>query len=69
MKGKIVINRELCKGCGFCIEFCPKGGIVVSKTLNTKGYAYAEQETRKGCTGCAVCAIMCPEAAIEVYRE
>jgi 2-oxoglutarate ferredoxin oxidoreductase subunit delta len=69
MKGKIVINQELCKGCGFCIAFCPKGGIVASKKLNAKGYVCSASDPRKGCTGCGVCAIMCPEAAIEVYRE
>lgn len=69
MKGKIVIDQELCKGCGLCVHFCPKAGIVITAKLNAKGYAYAQQDSQKGCTGCAVCALMCPEAAIEVYRE
>lgn len=69
MKGKIVVNTELCKGCQFCITFCPKKGIMLSTKLNTKGYCFAVHDAKKGCTGCAVCAVMCPEAAIEVYRE
>ncbi|MEI6126993.1 MAG: hypothetical protein WCQ99_10630 [Pseudomonadota bacterium] len=69
MKGKIVINSELCKGCRFCITFCTKGGIALANKLNAKGYCFAEHDEKKGCTGCAVCALMCPEAAIEVYRE
>jgi len=69
MKGKIIISEILCKGCGLCIHFCPKGSIVLSHKLNEKGYVFAQQDEKKACTGCAVCALMCPEAAIEVYRE
>ncbi len=69
MKGRIAIDTELCKGCGLCIEFCPKKVIVVSVQLNAKGYAPAQCRENAGCTGCATCATMCPEAAIEVYRE
>ena len=69
MKGKIIIDSEFCKGCGFCREFCPKAVIRISVHLNTKGYAYAECHDEQNCTGCATCALVCPEAAIEVHRE
>jgi len=69
MKGKIHIDIEFCKGCTYCIAFCPKNVIVLSDKHNTKGYFYAECDPKKSCTGCATCALMCPEAAIEVYRE
>ena len=69
MKGKISIDKELCKGCKYCINFCPKGSIQLSIKLNTKGYSFAEHNEENNCTGCATCAVMCPEAAIEVYRE
>ena len=69
MKGTIDIDKEFCKSCKFCIEFCPKNIIYISNQLNTKGYYFAEFEKDKECTGCAICALVCPEAAIEVYRE
>ncbi|MDY6934011.1 MAG: ferredoxin family protein [Spirochaetota bacterium] len=69
MKGRIIIDKEFCKGCKFCIEFCPKGTIHLSDDFNTKGYYYAEFSDGMECSGCAICAIMCPEAAVEVYRE
>lgn len=68
MKGYIEIDQERCKGCSFCIENCPKQAIVLTDTLNLKGYFVAAFLEDKGCTGCAVCAIMCPDVAIEVYR-
>lgn len=68
MAGKIIINTERCKGCGLCVQVCPKGGIIISKQSNKSGYFLA-QANNPDCTGCAVCAIICPDAAIEVYRE
>ncbi len=69
MKGNITITKEFCKGCKFCIEYCPKDKIFISDNINLKGYYVAEPKEEKECTGCALCALMCPEAAIEVYRE
>ncbi len=68
MKGSIKIKKELCKGCKFCMTFCPKQCIFLSEKLNKKGYLVAEFDGSKECTGCATCGIMCPEIAIEVYR-
>jgi 2-oxoglutarate ferredoxin oxidoreductase subunit delta len=72
-RGKIVVDRERCKGCGVCIPVCPQKVIITSSKLNQKGYPPAEfkenlKEGEKGCTGCAMCATVCPEVAIEVYR-
>jgi len=72
-KGKIVIDRERCKGCHICIETCPNDRIEVDTSLNAKGYAPARfketvKEGEKGCIGCAQCATVCPDVAIEVYR-
>lgn len=69
MKGKIIIDKELCKGCSYCIEVCPSDVIVIEETFNTKGFFPASIENEESCTGCCMCAQMCPEIAIEVYRE
>jgi 2-oxoglutarate ferredoxin oxidoreductase subunit delta len=68
MKGTITIDKERCKGCSLCIEYCPKGVISLSDKLNVKGYFVVDSQEDERCTGCATCAIMCPEVAIEVYR-
>jgi 2-oxoglutarate ferredoxin oxidoreductase subunit delta len=67
-RGSIAIDKERCKGCMFCIEFCPKKVIFLSDYLNIKGYFTAEFQDNDQCTGCATCAIMCPEVAIEVFK-
>lgn len=69
MKGMIVIDRELCKGCAYCVDACPLGVIIIGDTFNEKGFFHAYPGDQEKCTGCAMCAQMCPEVAIEVYRE
>lgn len=74
-KGRITIDRELCKGCYLCASVCPNHLIEVSDKLNQKGYYPAEfketdeKEENHKCTGCAICATICPDIAIEVYRR
>jgi 2-oxoglutarate ferredoxin oxidoreductase subunit delta len=72
-KGKIVIDRERCKGCHLCIDVCPNHNIEVEESFNAKGYfpAHFKEDATEGekrCVGCAMCAVVCPEVAIEVYR-
>lgn len=69
MKGRITIDRELCKGCKYCLLFCPKGVIEMESEFNMSGYFPAKAEHPDKCSGCALCARMCPEIAIEVWKE
>jgi 2-oxoglutarate ferredoxin oxidoreductase subunit delta len=69
LKGRIIINRDLCKECHLCIYACKKGHISPTKDYNSKGYRPVSFSEDGGCTGCALCAIICPEIAIEVYRD
>ena len=70
MKERVVFKRNICKGCGLCTAVCPKGIVTLSKSLNAKGYHYAEilEENKDKCISCAFCATMCPDCAIEVYK-
>jgi 2-oxoglutarate ferredoxin oxidoreductase subunit delta len=69
MKGMIIIERDLCKGCAYCVQTCPLGLIIIEEKFNKKGFFPASALHMDKCTGCGMCAQMCPEVAIEVYRE
>ena len=67
-RGKIVIDRERCKGCQLCAISCPQGAIFLSGDFNEKGYHFALFDEGEKCTGCAMCGRICPDMAIEVYK-
>lgn len=58
----ILINKEWCKGCGICIEFCPKN---VYELIEGKPYPKREQE----CIKCKLCELRCPDFAITVRGD
>ena len=62
----VTINSLFCKGCGYCIKFCPKHILEMGDKRSEKGHFYPVQTDKDACNGCAICALMCPEAAIEV---
>jgi 2-oxoglutarate ferredoxin oxidoreductase subunit delta len=66
----ITIDADRCKGCYFCIKFCPKQLIVVSDKHNRVGYFPAQfsEDGEDKCTACKTCALMCPDTAIEVFK-
>ena len=68
--GRIVVDARVCKGCGYCINFCPKKVIHFGETRNSSGYGnrVAEQIGGADCVACKTCAIVCPDSAITVYK-
>ncbi|NLF80822.1 MAG: 4Fe-4S binding protein [Clostridia bacterium] len=66
---KVIIDIEICKGCGLCVRACPKHllGLAASK-LNSRGYQPAEISDQAACIGCAACARTCPDLAIEIEK-
>lgn len=66
---KLTFETNRCKGCGLCVQACPKGLIAIAKDkINQKGHHPAEITDQEKCVGCAFCAIMCPDCVIEVER-
>jgi len=63
-RGSVSINIELCKGCGFCIAFCPSGVLEFSNDFNSKGYHTPRAAKPEACTGCDLCGVYCPDFAI-----
>ncbi len=67
---KVTFKTDLCKGCGLCVDACPKKIIALDKeVLNAKGFHPAAITDQEKCIACAMCATMCPDVIITVYKE
>lgn len=66
---KITVDKACCKGCGICINVCPKKVFVMSKARNKYGTNLPEAKSPEGCALCRLCEKMCPDGAIDVKKE
>ncbi len=62
--GTVHINPMRCKGCGYCIAFCPPHVLEFSLDFNPQGYHSPYLAKPDGCTGCDLCGLYCPDFAI-----
>lgn len=67
-RGLVVVRVERCKGCGYCVEFCPTDVLALSSGFNAKGYHPPEVVRPDACSGCDLCGMYCPDFAIFGYR-
>lgn len=66
---KIHINKDFCKGCGFCIAFCPRKVYERSGELNKKGYQVPRAARPEDCSECGLCELYCPDFVIVLEKE
>ncbi|MCD6379082.1 4Fe-4S binding protein [bacterium] len=63
-RGEIHLIKDRCKGCGFCVEYCPNNVLEVSDEFSEKGYHPPVVANPERCLNCGLCEIVCPEFAI-----
>lgn len=63
-RGVVHIVQGRCKGCGYCIAFCPRKVLEQSKEFNAKGYHPPQLKADGECLNCHYCEQLCPEFAI-----
>ena len=54
---ELKIHPEWCKGCGICVEFCPKDALEIKK-------GKIEIIKLENCIKCGICEKLCPDYAI-----
>jgi 2-oxoglutarate ferredoxin oxidoreductase subunit delta len=67
-KGKVVIDRELCKGCYLCVRACPVKVLEKDPEQNSTGTHAAKPVLLEKCIACGNCYAVCPDVCIEVYE-
>jgi 4Fe-4S ferredoxin len=64
----LILNAEVCTGCGVCVEACPEDAIALGLVGATKRgvveYAAPVDIDETKCVYCGVCVIMCPFNAL-----
>ena len=63
-RGDVIVIDDRCKGCGFCVEYCPRDVLILSGSFNRKGYHPPEVVAAGECVNCNLCEMICPEFAI-----
>jgi pyruvate/2-oxoacid:ferredoxin oxidoreductase alpha subunit/NAD-dependent dihydropyrimidine dehydrogenase PreA subunit len=58
---EVVITPELCKGCGRCIEACPKHAISMGTDINQTSGLMPVNIDHSICNDCGLCVTACPE--------
>ena len=65
---KIKLNGSWCKGCGLCIEICPKNVYDRESKVSTKGFREIIIKNPDTCNQCQLCELLCPDLAITIEQ-
>ncbi|MCL1889829.1 MAG: 4Fe-4S binding protein [Desulfovibrionaceae bacterium] len=66
-RGKVVMNPNLCVGCGICTHVCPGGAIMMKESEDQNGYDFMVWHNT--CAFCGSCRHYCPVKAISLSQD
>ena len=67
-KGRVDINRELCKGCYLCVSACPLRVLEKDTEANSTGTYPVRAAAKDKCVACGNCHEVCPDVCIDIYE-
>ena len=67
-KGKVVIDRERCKGCYLCVRNCPMKVLEKDSEINSTGTYPSKPAALEKCIACGNCYEVCPDVCIQVFE-
>lgn len=65
----VVVNRDNCKACNYCIDRCANHVFAKSDRINAGGYFPVCVASPEKCSGCLKCYFICPDFAIGVEKN
>jgi 2-oxoglutarate ferredoxin oxidoreductase subunit delta len=68
-EAEIHLLKDQCKGCGYCIEFCPRKVLEESEEINARGVHPPKIVDESKCLMCGFCTDVCPDFAIFVVEK
>jgi 2-oxoglutarate ferredoxin oxidoreductase subunit delta len=67
-RGKVAIDRELCKGCYLCIRACPVKVLEKDTEPNSSGTYPCKAVQPEKCIACGSCYEVCPDVCISIFE-
>ncbi|MFP3153866.1 4Fe-4S binding protein [Lachnospiraceae bacterium ZAX-1] len=64
----VIVHKEYCKACGYCIRDCPVKAIISSGKMNSEGYEYTQVDDDL-CIKCGTCYVVCPDQVFEIVEN
>jgi 2-oxoglutarate ferredoxin oxidoreductase subunit delta len=68
-RAEIHLLKDQCKGCGYCIEYCPRQVLEESDEINARGIRPPKVVDSEKCIMCGFCTSICPDFAIFVEEK
>jgi len=68
-QAEIHLLKDQCKGCGYCIEYCPRKVLEESEEINARGVRPPKVVDNSKCIICSFCTAICPDFAIFVEEK
>lgn len=62
------LRTQWCKGCGYCVKFCPRGALQIGRELNQTGYRHVVLNEQL-CISCGICRTVCPDCVFVFTEE